>query len=134
MLLRNTRAMNTPEKITSLKKNEVFVFGSNHAGRHGAGAARLALDKFGAVWGQGDGLQGQSYGIPTKDKNLNTLSLRQIEIGVDRFLRFAARHPYLTFYMTKIGCGLAGYSVKDIAKCFKGKEIPENVILPIEFT
>ena len=123
----------TPENILTLEPHQVFVFGSNRAGRHGAGAAKLAHRKFGAKWGQGDGFMGQSYGISTKDRNLGVLSVRQIEIGVDRLLRFAEAHPELEFLVTKIGCGLAGYSAKEIRACFAGKVIPANVALPAEF-
>lgn len=122
----------TPEEIDSLDENEVFVFGSNLAGRHGAGAAKLAVDKFGAIYGQGCGLQGQSYGIATKGKQMEILSLDDIELQVENFLTFAELNPQLTFYTTMIGCGLAGYTPCDIAPLFKG-EIPENVILPKEF-
>lgn len=123
----------TPDNITHLEEWQVFVFGSNRAGRHGAGAAKLAHRKFGAKWGQGDGLMGQSYGISTKDRNLGVLPIRQIEIGVDRLLRFAEAHPEKEFLVTKIGCGLAGYSVREIATCFTDKHIPGNVVLPEEF-
>lgn len=108
----------TPDSISYLVKNEVFVFGSNEAGRHGAGAAKTALGLFGAHYGQPEGSQGQSYAIPTKDKNLNTLSLDEIEKYVVRFLEFAIHRPELTFYVTEIGCGLAGYTPRDIAPCF----------------
>ena len=124
--------MNTPEKITHLLPNEVFVFGSNLAGRHGLGAALTAVRKFGARHGKGMGLCGQSYAIATKDRNLRVLSLAAIETQVIRFLEFAEENPNLTFYVTKIGCGLARYSVKDIAPMFN-REIPANVILPIGF-
>ena len=124
--------MNTPEKITHLEPNEVFVFGSNLAGRHGLGAALTAYRKFGARNGRGMGLCGQSYAIATKDRNLRILPLAKIEAQVVRFLEFAEKNPNLTFYVTKIGCGLARYSVKDIAPMFD-REIPQNVILPKEF-
>lgn len=123
----------TPEVITRLEPNQVFVFGSNEAGIHGGGAARLASEKFGARWHQGEGLMGQSYGIPTKDRTLQTLPLTKIKAGVDRMLNFAAKRPELQFLVTKIGCGLAGYSTREIRECFVGKTIPSNVILPTEF-
>jgi len=122
----------TPDNITQLANNEVFIFGSNESGFHGAGAAKVALNKFGAVWGTGDGPQGQSYGISTKDRKLRVLSLDKIQIKVARFLRYAAQHPDKKFLVTKIGTGLAGYSPRDIAPLF-GSTIPSNVILPIEF-
>jgi hypothetical protein len=118
--------------ITSLQSNEVFVFGSNYAGRHGAGAALIAVRKFGARNGQGTGLMGQSYGIATKDKNLKVLPLHKIGVQIDKFVRFAAAHPELTFLVTEIGCGLAGYNPKDIAPFFN-QLLTGNIILPESF-
>lgn len=123
----------TPENITHLEKNEIFVFGSNLAGRHGAGAALLAVQKFGAKYGIGIGRMGNTYAIPTKDKNLKTLPLDTIATFIYKFLYDAANNPSLTFYVTKIGCGLAGYQIHEIAHLFKNHGIPENVILPEEF-
>lgn len=120
----------TPERIIHLEPNEIFVFGSNWAGRHGKGAAKDAL-KFGAVRGQGDGFMGQTYGIPTKGHRLEVLPLGKIYIAVERFIRAARNNPGYTFLVTPIGCGLAGYSPKDIAPMFKGS--PSNVILPASF-
>jgi hypothetical protein len=124
--------MTTPENIQTLQPNEVFVFGSNYAGRHGKGAALTALRKFGARNGQGMGLMGQSYGIATKGWRLDVLPLPEIGVQVERFLRFARAHPELKFFVTEIGCGLAGYRPKDIAPLF-GSDIPENIILPETF-
>jgi hypothetical protein len=123
----------TPDKISKLKKNQVFVFGSNEAGIHGAGAAKLAEQKFGAIMGVGYGLQGQSFGIPTKDTFIRTLSLDKIEFYIYSFLTEAMEYPDTEFLVTKIGCGLAGYSEDQIANLFKGKFIPENVTLPESF-
>jgi len=123
----------TPDKITKLKKNQVFVFGSNEAGIHGAGAAKLAREKFGAVNGVGFGLQGQTYAIPTKDLEIRTLPLDNIEYYIYCFLVEAMEYPSTEFLLTKIGCGLAGYSENQIANLFKGKYIPENVTLPESF-
>lgn len=109
----------------------VFVFGSNLAGRHGAGAAKWARQHRGAIYGQGEGLQGNSYGIPTKDERIQTLSIPEIRVHVDRFLEFARSRPDLKFQLTPIGCGLAGYSPKDIAPLFVGY-LP-NIIYPREF-
>lgn len=120
------------ERITKLKKNEVFVFGSNTAGRHGKGAALTAARKFGAIYGQGEGMMGRSYAIPTKDKNLRTLPLDTIERAVRYFLWFAETNSDLRFLLTPIGCGLAGYKPKQIAPMFANA--PANVILPPEFT
>ena len=116
------------DNITTLKENEIFVFGSNYAGRHGKGAALTALKKFGAIKGQGTGIMGRSYGIATKDRNLRTLSLSQIESQVKRFIAFARSNPSLTFLVTPIGCGLAGYKPKEITPMFKS--VPTNVKLP----
>ena len=122
----------TPENITALNENEVFVFGSNYAGRHGKGAALTALRKFGARSGQGMGLMGQSYGIATKGWRMDVLPLPKIGVQVERFLRFARAHPELKFLVTEIGCGLAGYHPRHIAPLF-GSNIPENVSLPATF-
>ena len=107
----------------------VFVFGSNKAGRHGAGAALYALKHHGAWPGQGEGHHGDSYAIPTKDKDLKTLPLKRIRDHVEIFLGYARCHPDLTFQVTRIGCGLAGYRDKDIAPMFK--DAPGNCILPV---
>lgn len=106
----------------------VFVFGSNESGRHGKGAAYTAKKSWGAVNGIGEGIQGASYGIPTKDGQLNTLALARIRWYVETFLRYAKEHPEKIFLVTKIGCGLAGYSESDIAPMFK--DAPKNCILP----
>lgn len=119
----------TPENISSLRPNEVFVFGSNLAGNHGGGAARLARDKFGAVMGQGVGLQGQSYAIPTMQGGIDT-----IKPYVDEFIGFAKSHPELKFYVTRIGCGIAGFNDEEIAPLFQDALSVENIILPKSFT
>lgn len=98
----------------------IFVFGSNLAGRHGKGAALTAIRNYGATWGEGIGLNGQSYAIPTRDANLNTLSLSTIKCYVDDFLTFAKTRPDLNFLVTRVGCGLAGYTNADMAPLFKG--------------
>lgn len=107
---------------------EIFVFGSNLAGRHGKGAALFARQNHGAIYGRGEGLQGQSYGIPTKDRQIKTLPLTEIDRYVDRFINFAIAHPELTFNVTRIGCGLAGYTDALIAPLFK--HAPINCNLP----
>ena len=118
----------TPERITQLDKNEIFVFGSNLAGMHAGGAARQAVDRFGAVMGQGVGLQGQSYAIPTMQGGVHT-----IQPYVDEFLRFADCHPEMTFLVTRIGCGIAGFTPADIAPLFAGAVGLPNVHLPLDF-
>lgn len=120
--------MENPCKEIVIPPRPIFVFGSNLAGRHGAGAAKTALNDYGAVYGNPIGLQGHSYGIPTKDENLETLPLNRIEKYVKVFVRFAELNPELSFLVTRIGCGLAGYSDEDIAPMFK--DAPLNCILP----
>jgi hypothetical protein len=107
---------------------EIFVFGSNLAGRHGKGAALYALQHHGAIYGQGRGIQGSSYAIPTKDERIQSLPLRTIQVYVDDFLTFARRHITLTFNVTRIGCGLAGYTDEQIAPMFR--DAPHNCKLP----
>lgn len=122
-----------PDNITSLKPNQIFVFGSNEAGVHGAGAAKLAHKKFGAIWGVGFGMTGQTYAIPTKDLQIRTLSLDKIEYYITLFITEAMEYPDFDFLVTKIGCGLAGYSEAQIANLFAGKFIPQNIKLPESF-
>ena len=115
----------TPEFITSLEPNEIFVFGSNLKGMHGGGAAYIAYRKFGAIMGQGVGLQGQSYAIPTMQGGVET-----IRPYVDEFIQFAKQHPELTFLVTRIGCGIAGFTDEEIAPLFEAAHEVENVVLP----
>lgn len=117
----------TPDHISELRENEIFVFGSNKRGAHGAGAAAFAVRKFGAKMGQGDGLQGQSYAISTMEGLLETAR------NVKRFLRFAEEHQELRFYVTPIGCGIAGYSPLQIAPLFEKALVLPNVFLPRSF-
>ena len=118
----------TPDRITDLNPNEIFVFGSNLAGSHGGGAARLAYNRFGAIWGQGVGLQGQSYAIPTMQGGVET-----IKPYVDEFIRFAKTRPDLKFYVTQVGCGIAGFKAEEIAPLFLTTIEVENIILPRKF-
>ena len=118
----------TPERIQSLAPDEVFVFGSNLGGFHGGGAARAAMDKFGAVWGQGIGLQGQSYAIPTMQGGVET-----IKPYVDQFIEFALSRPDLFFYVTRIGCGIAGFTDEEIAPLFRPALSVDNIVLPKSF-
>lgn len=118
----------TPEFITELKPDEVFVFGSNLAGMHGGGAAYVAFKRFGAVMGCGVGLRGQSYAIPTMQGGVET-----IKPYVDEFITFASAHPELFFYVTRIGCGIAGFRDKEIAPLFAKAVGLENVCLPKSF-
>ena len=111
-----------------MKADEVFVFGSNPAGMHGGGAAHIAFRQFGAVMGCGVGLRGQSYAIPTMQGGVDT-----IKPYVDEFIAFASTHPELFFYVTRIGCGIAGFRDKEIAPLFKEALALENVCLPETF-
>ncbi len=112
-------------------KTEVFVFGSNLAGRHGAGAALAARKKYGAAYGVGLGRTGNAYAIPTKDERLKVLPLDKIQNSVLGFLRYARAHPELSFLVTPIGTGLAGYKHSDIAPMFF--DAPANCVLPIQW-
>jgi len=118
----------TPLRIDTLKADEVFVFGSNLQGNHAGGAARAAVNNFGAIWGQGEGLQGQSYAIPTMQGGVET-----IMPYVRSFLWFASQHEELFFYVTPIGCGIAGFKAEEIAPLFRGAIQMKNVCLPEEF-
>ena len=118
----------TPDYITSLGPNEVFVFGSNIRGQHMGGAARVAFERFGAVWGQGVGLQGQSYAIPTMEGGVD-----YVAGYVDGFIDFAKEHPELFFWVTRIGCGIAGFRDEEIAPLFAAAVDLDNVALPESF-
>lgn len=118
----------TPNRITELKPDEIFVFGSNLEGAHGGGAALLAWREWGAIWGQGSGLQGQTYGIPTMHGGPEA-----IRPYVNEFIRFARQHSDTIFLVTEIGCGIAGFKPAQIAPLFKeAAEIP-NIYLPQRF-
>lgn len=123
----------TPPVVDWLMPDEIFVFGSNAAGIHGAGAARTALELFGAKHGEGIAFTGQCYAIPTKDKKIKTLSLDIIEKSIDLFLSFVPSFPTKTFLVTQIGCGLAGYTPEQIAPLFARAVDLDNVHLPAEF-
>ena len=118
----------TPDFITHLNKGEIFVFGSNLKGLHGGGAARLAYERFGAIWGQGVGMQGQSYGIPTMHGGVDA-----IKPYVDEFIEFAQNHTEYTFLVTKIGCGIAGFKEEEIAPLFGNAVSVDNIVLPESF-
>lgn len=119
----------TPNWISTLKPDEVFVFGSNLEGMHGGGAAWTAYEKFGAIWGRGNGMQGQSYGIPTMHGGT-----KDIQPYVTEFIQYAKGHPDKKFLVTLIGCGVAGFAPYEIAPLFKDAIDVENIILPKEFT
>lgn len=124
----------TRENIEVMEPNQIFVFGSNTAGRHGKGAARHAMIHFGAKYGTGLGRTGQCYAIPTKDDRMQVLPPIAIGISVREFIRYAKEHQDLEFLVTQIGCGLAGYSAGEIAPFFfRDGPPPPNVSLPAEF-
>ena len=125
----------TPEdlKVEDISWNKVFVFGSNEAGIHGAGAAKFAIDELDAKTGLGFGSTAFTFAIPTKDWGLKVLSLDVIMFYIGRFIQYAKRHPERDFYVTQIGCGLAGYTPEDIAPLFKETVDLENVYLPESF-
>lgn len=118
----------SPQWITTLADDEVFVFGSNLEGLHGGGAALLAYERFGAIWGQGTGLQGKSYGIPTMHGGVDVIAPY-----VDDFIAFAREHRELKFLVTEIGCGIAGFTVEEMAPLFKDAIDEENIYLPQRF-
>ncbi len=122
------RPLFTPNKLSELKSDEIFVFGSNLQGYHGGGAARAAMNRFGAEWGKGVGMQGQSYAIPTMQGGIDT-----IQPYVDEFIRFARQHDEYFFYVTRIGCGIAGFKDEDIAPLFWDAQFVENICLPESF-
>ncbi len=118
----------TPENITNLGPDDIFVFGSNLEGMHMGGAARVAYDKFGAAWGQGVGIQGQAYAIPTMQGGVDT-----IRPYVDDFIKLAREWDQNTFYVTRIGCGIAGFTDEEIAPLFDEAYDLYNVRLPKSF-
>lgn len=118
----------TPEFITELQPNEIFVFGSNIHGYHGGGAAAIAFHKFNAEWGIGEGLTGKCYALPTMEGGVNYVAEK-----VKNFLECARKHPELKFYVTRVGCGIAGFTDYEIGPLFKNGIELGNVILPQEF-
>lgn len=123
------RPRHTPHKITSLQEDEVFVFGSNLAGSHGGGAARIAAERFGAVAGEGVGLFGQSYAIPTMHGGTDAIAPY-----TEEFIEFAKENPDKYFYVTRIGCGIAGFRDEEIAPLFKNAVGVPNICLPKSFS
>ena len=124
----------TRDNIRSLQPNEIFVFGSNLSGIHGGGAALLAYERFKAKYGQGIGLQGFSYAIPTKSEGIKrTLTIEEIKPYVDEFIKFAQANKHLIFFVTEIGCGLAGHIPEHIAPLFRTALTINNIHLPQKF-
>lgn len=115
------------DRIAELGSNEVFVFGSNIQGAHGGGAAWFAHKHFGAEWGVGEGLTGRTYALPTMEGKA------ALEKAVDHFIDCARQHPGLTFLVTAVGCGIAGYTCEEVAPLFKEATSLENVYLPQAF-
>lgn len=115
---------------TQPQNGEVFVFGSNLAGFHGAGAARAAWQRFGAKWGKGIGICGQSYAIPTKDENIVSLDLADIIPHITAFCEYTKEYPHIKFWVTRVGCVLAGYEDADIAPYFFALD---NISYPYEW-
>ena len=118
----------SPRVINKLGENEIFVFGSNLQGQHGGGAARAAYEQFGAVWGQGVGLYGKTYAIPTMHGGVD-----MIKPYVDEFIAFARLHPELKFLVTRIGCGIAGFTDEEMAPLFAEASSVTNIFLPESF-
>ena len=123
-----TKKRIAPDRISELENYEVFVFGSNLQGQHAGGAAVIAEQKFGAVWGKGVGLHGQTYAIPTMHGGIE-----EIKPYVDEFIEFAKQNPDLDFLVTRIGCGIAGFTEEEMAPLFAEGVNVENVYLPDTF-
>ena len=123
-----SRTRFSSERIESLRADEIFVFGSNRQGWHGGGAAAYARQRFGADWGEGIGRTGQCYAIPTMDG-----SVEKVRPYVEEFIAYAEAHPELTLLVTEIGCGIAGYTVTQIAPFFSAALDLPNVLLPQRF-
>ena len=123
-----SRTRFSPERIETLRADEIFVFGSNRQGWHCGGAAAYARQRFGVVWGEGIGRTGQCYAIPTMDG-----AVEKIRPYVEEFIVYAEAHPELTFLVTEIGCGIAGYTVTQIAPLFSAALDMPNVLLPQRF-
>ena len=125
------------------KPDEIFVFGSNMNGAHIGGAARIAYENFKATWGESEGLTGRSYAIPTLDENMEKVSEGALEASIDKFIDFVLNNRQLTFYLTKIGCGIAGWNIEDVKRIFwkviedyktePECSVPANLIIPKEF-
>lgn len=133
----------TPEIIEELKPDEIFVFGSNMNGAHMGGAALIAYENFEATWGESEGLTGRSYAIPTLDDNMEKVSERDLEASIDKFIDFVLNNKQLTFYLTKIGCGMS-WEIEGVKRIFwkvintyspapDDGIIPSNLLIPKEF-
>lgn len=118
----------TPDYISELKDGKIFVFGSNLAGQHGGGAARLAYNQFDAEWGVGVGLTGKCYAIPTMHGGVDAIAPY-----VDEFIEFARQNSDMKFYVTRIGCGIAGFREEEMAPLFREALNVSNIVLPESF-
>lgn len=123
--------MITPDNITALADDQIFVFGSNMLGNHSGGAAKIAHEKFGAEWGIGRGLTGQCYAFPTLSREMTRPFIDSIEKERDYLFSTARALPEKTFFLTKLGCGIAGFKEEEIAPLFK--DAPTNVIKPLNW-
>lgn len=131
----------TPEKIDHLEDNEIFVFGSNANGNHYGGAARVAFDKFGAEWGIGEGLTGNTYALPTLDENMQMVTELNLMKSFTKFIKFAEENKTKKFYLTKVGCGIAGWTIEGVKRIlwaaakayFLEYKLPSNIVIPEEF-
>lgn len=120
----------TPENITSLEPNQVFVFGSNLAGRHIGGAAKIAKDLFGAIEGVGEGMTGRCYAFPTLGEDMKQRNVKRILVSVQKLFDCARANPDKIFLLTRVGCGIAGYTDEYMSRLFHSKDRPKNIVMP----
>lgn len=126
----HTKYTNTPDVVKKLKDHEIFVFGSNLNGNHAGGSAKLASDKFGAEDGVGEGLRGQSYAFPTLDKDMQKVSIDALKESVEKLIQCARDNTTKIFLLTKVGCGIAGFTEDEMKQVFNRRDIPANIIKP----
>ncbi|WP_418799689.1 hypothetical protein [Porphyromonas sp.] len=136
----------TPERISVLRENEIFVFGSNLLGHHMGGAARTARRVFNAEMGVAEGLTGQAYALPTLGEDMRRVAPEALRASLARLLRFALEHPRLTFYLTEVGCGIAGWPVETVREllweavrelseeAYEQRAVPANLLIPQRFS
>ena len=136
----------TPERISVLRENEIFVFGSNLLGHHMGGAARTARRVFNAEMGVAEGLTGQAYALPTLGEDMRRVAPEALRASLERLLRFALEHPKLTFYLTEVGCGIAGWPVETVRdllweavrelseEAYEQRAVPANLLIPQRFS
>ena len=136
----------TPERISVLRENEIFVFGSNLLGHHMGGAARTARRVFNAEMGVAEGLTGQAYALPTLGEDMRRVAPEALRASLERLLRFALEHQKLTFYLTEVGCGIAGWPVETVRdllweavrelseEAYEQRAVPANLLIPQRFS